>query len=156
MWSPDITQYALIRNIILVQQFFQAVLSDKFIWNPSINIRPKLNFFSFCPSQDLPILIPENVKLLSPVHLSWPLGKQHVRLFCPPLSWSLLRFVSSEFMMPSNHLILSYPLLVLPSVFPSQHQGLFQWVSPAPHVAKVLELQLQHQSVQWVLRISFL
>ena len=38
----------------------------------------------------------------------------------------------------------------------SQHQGLFQWVSSSHHVAKVLELQLQHQSFQWVFRIDFL
>ena len=32
----------------------------------------------------------------------------------------------------------------------SQHQGLFQWVSSSHQVAKVLELQLQHQSFQWI------
>ena len=32
--------------------------------------------------------------------------------------WSLLRFMSNELVMPSNHLILCYPVL-LPSVFPS-------------------------------------
>ena len=38
-----------------------------------------------------------------------------------------------------------------------QHQGLFQWVSSLCQVAKVLEFQLQHQSVQWTPRlISFL
>ena len=30
----------------------------------------------------------------------------------------------------------------------SQHQGLFQWVSSLHQVAKVLEFQLQHQSLQ--------
>ena len=30
----------------------------------------------------------------------------------------------------------------------SQHQGLFQWVSSLHQVAKILELQLQHQSFQ--------
>ena len=36
-----------------------------------------------------------------------------------------------------------------PSAFnPSQHQGLFQWVSSLHQVAKVLEFQLQHQSFQ--------
>ena len=42
------------------------------------------------------------------------------------------------------------------SVFPSppafnlsQHQGLFKWVSSLHQVAKVFELQLQHQSIQW-------
>ena len=38
----------------------------------------------------------------------------------------------------------------------SQHQGLFQWVSSSHQVAKVLELQLQHQSFQWIFRIDFL
>ena len=35
------------------------------------------------------------------------------------ISWSLLRFMSIELIMPSNHLILCHPLLLLPSVFPS-------------------------------------
>ena len=45
------------------------------------------------------------------------------------------------------------PSHYLPSPYPSvlslsQHQGLFQRVSSSNQVAKVLELQLQHQSVQ--------
>ena len=35
------------------------------------------------------------------------------------ISWSLLKFMSIESMMPSNHLILCRPLLLLPSIFPS-------------------------------------
>ena len=38
----------------------------------------------------------------------------------------------------------------------SQHQGLFQWVSSLHQVVKVLELQLQHQSFQWIFRTDFL
>ena len=34
-------------------------------------------------------------------------------------SWSLLKLMSIELMMPSNHLILCRPLLLLPSIFPS-------------------------------------
>ena len=37
-----------------------------------------------------------------------------------------------------------------------QHQGLFKWVSSLHQVAKVLECQLQHQSIQWVFRTDFL
>ena len=37
----------------------------------------------------------------------------------------------------------------------SQHQGLFQWVSSLHQVAKVLEFQLQHQSLQWVIQDWF-
>ena len=33
-----------------------------------------------------------------------------------------------------------------------QHQGLFKWVSSSQQVAKVLEFQLQHQSLQWIFR----
>ena len=42
-------------------------------------------------------------------------------------SWSLLKLMSIESVMPSNHLILYCPLL-LPSFNLAQHQGLFQWV----------------------------
>ena len=35
------------------------------------------------------------------------------------VSWSLLKFMSTESVMPSNHLILCHPLLLLPSIFPS-------------------------------------
>ena len=38
----------------------------------------------------------------------------------------------------------------------SQNQGLFLWVSSANHVVKVLELQPQHQSHQWIFRIDYL
>ena len=34
-------------------------------------------------------------------------------------SWSLLKLMSIELAMPSNHLILCRPLLLLPSIFPS-------------------------------------
>ena len=33
-------------------------------------------------------------------------------------SWSLLKLMSTESVMPSNHLILYHPLLILPSIFP--------------------------------------
>ena len=42
-----------------------------------------------------------------------------------------------------------------PSTFSlSQHQGLFQWVSCSHQVSKVLELELQHRSSQWIHRWS--
>ena len=55
----------------------------------------------------------------------------HVRLFVTPWSaalqaflsitnsWSLLKLMSIKRVMPSNHLILCYPLLLPPSIFPS-------------------------------------
>ena len=52
----------------------------------------------------------------------------------------------------------SHPLLSPspPALNLSQHQGLFNWVSSLHQVAKVLELQLQHQSFQWIFRPDFL
>ena len=55
----------------------------------------------------------------------------HLRLFATPWtaacqaslsitsSWSLLKLVSIELVIPSNHLILCHPLLLLPSIFPN-------------------------------------
>ena len=62
-----------------------------------------------------------------------PSGLQHPRLPCPSpaVYWcqspshsgvhhrSLLRLMTIELMMPSNHFILCHPLLLLPSVLPS-------------------------------------
>ena len=76
------------------------------------------------------------------------------------LHWSitnslrLLKVMSMESVIPSNHLILSRPLS--PSFHLSQHQGLLQWVSSPHQVTRVLELQLQHRSFQWIFRIDFI
>ena len=51
------------------------------------------------------------------------------------ISWSLLKLMPIELVVPSNYLIFCYPLLLLPSIFPSIRVSLY-------HVAKVLELQL--------------
>ena len=66
-------------------------------------------------------------------------------------SRSSLRLTFIESVMPSSHLILCHPLLLLPSIFPSIRL-FFQWVSSLHQVAKVLEFQLQHQSFQWTPR----
>ena len=52
----------------------------------------------------------------------------------------------------------SHPLLSPspPAPNPSQHQSLFQWVNSSHEVAKVLEFQLQHQSLQWTPRTDLL
>ena len=77
---------------------------------------------------------------------------RHVQLFATPWtaarqtslpisnSQSLLKLLSIESVMQSNHLILCHPLLLLPSIFPRIR--VIQ-KSPFSHqVAKVLELQL--------------
>ena len=47
-------------------------------------------------------------------------GMQHIRFLCPPVSPSLLKFMSIYLMMLSNHLIFFHSLLFLPSIFPSR------------------------------------
>ena len=59
------------------------------------------------------------VQSLSPVRLfttTWTAACQPSLSFT--IFWSLLRFMSIESTMPFNHLILSCPLLLLPSIFP--------------------------------------
>ena len=57
--------------------------------------------------------------------------------------------------MPSNHLILFCPLLLLSLIFPSIR--VFSNESFLCHqMAKILELQLQRQSFQWMFRTDFL
>ena len=48
-----------------------------------------------------------------------PHGLQHSRLPCPSRTRSLLKLMSVESVMPSNHLILCFSLLLPPSIFPS-------------------------------------
>ena len=70
------------------------------------------------------------------------------------ISQSLLKLMSIELMMPSNHLILLSPSP--PALNLSEHQCLFQWVNSLHQVARVLELQLKHQFFQWIKRVDFL
>ena len=48
-----------------------------------------------------------------------PMAAAHQASLSIANSWSLLKLMSVESVMPSNHLILCHPLLLLPSVFPS-------------------------------------
>ena len=60
------------------------------------------------------------VQLLSRVRLfSTPWTAAHQASLSFTISWSLLKVMSIESVMPSNHLILYHPLLLLPSIFPS-------------------------------------
>ena len=75
-----------------------------------------------------------------------------------PVLYHLLEFPQThvhlvdDAIQPSHRLLPSSP----PALSPSKHQGLFLWVGSSRQVAKVLELQLQHQSLQWIFMIYFL
>ena len=75
-----------------------------------------------------------------------------------PVLHYLLEFAQTHVHWVGDALQPSHPLLLpFPLAFNlSQHQGLFQWVGSSHQVAKVLELQLQPQSFQWIFRVDFL
>ena len=75
-----------------------------------------------------------------------------------PVLHHLLEFSQTHVHWVSDTIQPSHPLSPLssPTLSISQHQGLFQRVSSSHQVAKVLELQLQHQSFQWIFRVDFL
>ena len=96
------------------------------------------------------------VQLLSHVWLfatPWTAAPQASLSFI--ISQSLLKLMSILLMIPSNHFILRYPLLLLLSIFPSI-TVFFQGVGSLHQVAKVLGLQLPHQFFQWILVVDFL
>ena len=71
-----------------------------------------------------------------------------------PVPHQLLEFTQTHIHRVSDAIQPSHPLSSPspPAPNPSQNQGLFQWVSSSHEVAKVLEFQLQHQSLQWIFR----
>ena len=80
----------------------------------------------------MPLLL---CQFFSKKQLGWEFSSvqslSHVQLFATPwiatrqaslyftISWSLLKLMSIESVMPSNHLMLCHPLLLPPSIFPS-------------------------------------
>ena len=83
-----------------------------------------------------------------------PHESQHARPPCPPPTPGVHSNSrpSSQWCHPA---ISSSVIPSPPAPNPSQHQGLFQWVNSSHEVAKVLELQLQHQSFQWTPRMPY-
>ena len=68
-----------------------------------------------------------------------------------PVLYHLLEFAQTHIHWVSDAAQTSHPLPPSsPALNLSQHQGLFQWVNYFASVAKVLELQLQYQSFQWI------
>ena len=74
-----------------------------------------------------------------------------------PVHHQLPELVHTHVHWVSDAIQLSHPLSSPSPAFNlSQHQGLFQWVRSLHQVARILELQLQHQPFQWIFRTDFL
>ena len=90
----------------------------------------------------------------------------HVRLFATPwitacqaslsitISRSSSKLMFIESVMPSSHLILCHPLILLPQPLPAS--GSFKWGNSSHEMPKVLEFQLQHKTFQWTSRTDLL
>ena len=83
-----------------------------------------------------------------------------------PMDWSmpgfpvlhyLLEFSQTHVYWVRDAIQPSHPLSPPSPTFNlSQHQGLFLWVGSLHQVARILELQFQHQFFQWIFRVDFL
>ena len=120
--------YTSIQPILCFCSFFVFF----FNWNKCCNSVAKL-----CPI------------LCNPVDCSTP--DSSVLHLLPELAQTHVHWVGDA-IQPSHPL----PSPSAPALSLSQHQGLFQWVGSSHQVAKVLALQLQHQSFQWTFRTDFL
>ena len=71
-----------------------------------------------------------------------------------PVHHQLLEFTQTHVHWVGDAIQPSHPLSSPspPAPNPSQHQGLFKWVSSSHQVANVLKFQLQNQSFQWIRR----
>ena len=121
------------------------------------------NTFCSFPYQ---ILLPSSDQLVS---LGEVIVQQlnHVWLFCNPMDCSrpgspvlhyLPEFAHTHAHWVDDAIQLSRVLLhpSPPAFSLSQDQDLFQWVNSSQQLAKLLKLQLQNQSFQWVFRTDFL
>ena len=75
---------------------------------------------SSTPGEVLPMSVSQSVQSLSRIwHFVFPLTAVCQASLSITNSWNLPKLMSIELVMPSNHLIFCYPLLFLPSIFPS-------------------------------------
>ena len=90
------------------------------------------------------------VQSLSHVRLCDPWTAAHQASLSFAISWSLFKLMTIELVMPSNHLILCCPLILIqPNLQSNQGAGSFVMSHFfASGGFKVLQLQLQHQSFQ--------
>ena len=116
--------YNPLSNILILNCIYFCISSH--LYHCSQSHMPTLRLqleFSVCTTLNckkprLPII--SSVQALSPVQLfvtPWTAARQASLSLTN--SWSLLKLVSIESVMPSNHLILCRPLLLSPLIFPN-------------------------------------
>ena len=102
------------------QKKLTVVLSFSCHLTPRYCVRSSFLDFPIVPYAGPVTIFISSVQSLSRVQLfvtPWTAARQASLSITD--SWSLLKLMSIESVMPSNHLILCRPLLLLPSIFPS-------------------------------------
>ena len=104
------------------------------LWQFQVNNEGTQTYIYILPPTPLTSRLPRNIEQISMCYTVGPCSVQllsRVHLFVTPWtvacqaslsitnSWSLLKLMPIESVIPSNHLILCHPLLLLPSIFPS-------------------------------------
>ena len=90
-----------------------TLLLERMHWHRKWRINPREWFDSL--SSSVVIIVQSLHRVYSTI--LWTAAHQASLSFT--ISWSLLKLISIESVVPSNHLILCRPLLLLPSIFPS-------------------------------------
>ena len=123
------------------------------LWLIQSHLISKCNYICTCAKSLLPC--------------RWCSGTRSGLTLCHPMDYRapsfsvlhcLLEFSQTHVHWVDDAIQPSHPLSPpsTPAVNLSEHQYLFQWVGSLHQVAKVLDLQLQHQSFQWIFRVDFL
>ena len=98
-WYRHTFYYTSVYYTLQILHFFPPQIES--LWQP-------------CSSKSVVVLLPSCVWLFVT-----PETSAYQASLSLTISWSLPKFMSSESVMPSNHLILCRPLLLLPLIFPS-------------------------------------
>ena len=137
------------------------------IYLTNINNLGSTSFMHYAGHWNIFSSVQSNMYLVSVTVLQFSSVAPSCETLCDPMDCRmpglLVHYQFSEFTQIHVHWISdanqpSHPLSCPspPSLNFSQHQGLFKWVSFSHQAAKVLELQLQHQSFQRLFRTDFL
>ena len=110
----------------------------------------KYSWFSIVPA----FTVQQSDWVIQSSQTLWPYGLNSTPGFpvfqdLPELAQTHVHWVNDA-IQPSHPLLPPFP----PALDLSQHQGLFQWVGSSHWVVKALELQ--RQSLQWILKVDFL
>ena len=128
-----------------------------FVWLISLNVSTLYIHFCFSngENQFLWLYVSQSIQLLSCVPLCNPMNCSTPGF---PVHHQFPELAQTHVHQVSDAIQPSHPLSFLspPAFNLSQQQSLFKWVSSSHQVAKVLELQLQYQSFQWIFRTDFL